>query len=232
MGKLLNWQISRILLSAALVPSALAGVALSATQASAQPLDASTTTVEATPVTAGSGQAVTLTAEVGSPADPSGGAGVTFFDGSTLLGTAPVDSSGDASLTTSFPATGTQDIRAAYNGNTDCAASNAATTVDVTSMPILPGLLGIRTGDTGNRYNYNVNYITIKNNNYTSNAINSYNKKSSIKSGYASIANSTGNKTIKKANITIKKTNINIKKTNIKKTVKVTVTPKKVRYWS
>jgi hypothetical protein len=234
MRKLLSWQTSRILLSAALVPSALAAVALSATQASAQPLDTSTTTVKAMPVTVGRGQAVTLTAEVGCPADPSGGLGVTFFDGPTLLATVPVDSSGDASLTTSFPTTGIQDITAAYNGNADCAASDPTTTAGATSMPILPGFLGIRTGDTGNNYNYNYNfyYTSIKDNNFTSNAINSYNNKTSIKSGYASIANSVGNKTIKKTNITIKKTNITIKKTNIKKTVKVTIKPKKVRYWS
>jgi hypothetical protein len=225
MRKLLSWQTSRILLSAALVPSALAAVALSATQASAQPLDTSTTTVKAMPVTVGRGQAVTLTAEVGCPADPSGGLGVTFFDGPTLLATVPVDSSGDASLTTSFPTTGIQDITAAYNGNADCAASDPTTTAGATSMPILPGFLGIRTGDTGNNYNYNFYYTSIKDNNFTSNAINSYNNKTSIKSGYASIANSVGNKTIKKTSITIKKT-------NIKKTVKVTIKPKKVRYWS
>ena len=181
MTKWFNRQIGRILLPAALVPAALAGLAVSATQASAQALDPTSTTVQASPASASVGQAVTLTAEVSCPADPSGGLGVTFFDGSNLVATVPVDSSGNGSLTTNFSATGSHVITAAYNGDTDCAASNNTTTVDVTSPPTPPappapsGLIGPVLGgiNIGNSYTYN--------------EINSHNKSSVIKSGNSSI---------------------------------------------
>ena len=175
MRKRFKWQICRILLPAALVPAALAGLAVSATQASAQALDQSTTTVQASPASANVGQAVILTAEVSCPADPSTGLGVTFFDGSNLLATVPVDSTGDASLTTNFSATGSHVITAAYNGDSNCAASNNTATVNVTSTPTSPGLIGSVLGD-----------INIGNN-YTTNEINSNNKSSVIKSGNSSI---------------------------------------------
>ena len=187
MTKWSKWQIGRILLPAALAPAALAGLAVSATQASAQALDPSSTTVQASPASASVGQAVTLTAEVSCPADPSGGLGVTFFDGSNLVATVPVDSTGAGSLTTNFSATGSHVITAAYNGDTDCAASNNTTTVDVTTPPTPPappappdppapsGLIGPVLGgiNIGNSYTYN--------------EINSHNKSSVIKSGNSSI---------------------------------------------
>jgi hypothetical protein len=172
MRKWFKWQICRILLPAALVPAALAGLAVSAT---AQALDPSTTMVQASPASPSVGQAVTLTAEVSCPADPSTGLGVTFFDGSNLLATVPVDSTGDGSLTTNFSATGSHVITAAYNGDSNCAASNNTTTVNVTSSPTSPGLIGPVLGgiNIGNNYSYN--------------EINSHNKSSVIKSGHSSI---------------------------------------------
>jgi hypothetical protein len=141
MRKWFKWQTSRILLPAALVPAVLAGLAVSATQTSAQVLNPTVTTVQATPVAALAGQTVTLTAEVSCSADPSGGLGVTFFDGSNLIATVPVDSSGDASLVTSFATTGNQVITAAYNGNSNCAASSGTTTIGVTVLCPYPGEL-------------------------------------------------------------------------------------------
>ena len=178
MRKWSKWQICQILAPAALVPAALAGLAVSATQASAQALEPSTTTVQASPASASVGQAVILTAQVSCPADPSSGLGVTFFDGSNLLATVPVDSTGNGSLTTNFSATGSHVITAAYNGDSDCSASNSTTTVDVTSSPAppaSPGLIGTVLGPV------NIG------NNYTSNEINSHNKSSVIKSGNSSI---------------------------------------------
>lgn len=177
----------RILLPAALVPGALAGLAVYATQASAQGLDQSTTTVQASPASASVGQAVTLTVQVSCPADPSGGLGVTLFDGSNLLATVPVDSTGAGALATNFSTTGSHVITAAYNGDSDCAASNNTTTVDVASSPTPPtppvppsliGNVGSLIGNTGN-----INF----DNNYSSNEINSHNKSSAIKSGNSSI---------------------------------------------
>ncbi len=124
MRKRFKWQICRILLPAALVPATLAGLAVSATQASAQALDPSTTMVQASPASA---------------------------------------------------ATGSHVITAAYNGDSNCAASNNTTTVDVTSAPASPSLIGPVLGD-----------INIGNN-YTYNDINSHNKSSVIKSGHSSI---------------------------------------------
>ena len=69
-------------------------------------------------------------------------------------------------------------ITAAYNGDSDCSASNSTTTVDVTSSPAppaSPGLIGTVLGP-----------INIGNN-YTNNEINSHNKSSVIKSGNNSI---------------------------------------------
>ena len=187
MRKCSRRRMRRILLPAALVPAALAGLAVSATQASAQPLDQSSTTVQATPASATVGQAVTLTVQVSCPADPSGGLGVTLFDGTNLLATVPVDSTGAGSLNTNFSATGSHVITAAYNGDSDCAASNNTTTVDVTSSPTPPtpppppSLIGNVGGLIGSAGNINFG------NNYSSNDINSHNKSSAIKSGNSSI---------------------------------------------
>jgi hypothetical protein len=67
---------------------------------------------------------------------------VTFFDGGTELPTVPVNSSGQATLTTSFSTTGSHEITAAYNGNqvgeAGCGASNGMTTVTVTESPTPP----------------------------------------------------------------------------------------------
>jgi Bacterial Ig-like domain (group 3) len=174
MGTCFRSQKCRILLpAAALVPAALAVLAVSATQASAQALDSSSTTVQASPASASVGQAVTLTAEVSCPADPSSGLGVTFFDGSNLLATVPVDSTGDGSLTTNFSTTGSHVITAAYNGDSDCAASNNTTTVDVTSSPTPPTPPSL-IGNVGSLIS-NAGSIKLGNN-YTSNEINSHNK--------------------------------------------------------
>ncbi|MFG2359116.1 Ig-like domain-containing protein [Streptomyces sp. NPDC048521] len=99
----------------------------------------SNTTVTATPQTAEVGTPVQLEATVDCPADPTGGLGVTFFDGSTLLDTVPVGANGQADYTATFTTTGTHTITAAYNGNAQCDASNNTTTVQVTSAPTPPG---------------------------------------------------------------------------------------------
>ncbi|MFD1519358.1 Ig-like domain-containing protein [Pseudonocardia yunnanensis] len=99
----------------------------------------STTTVQASPSSATVGQEVVLTATVTCPGfPPQGGLGVTFFDGANLLDTVPVNASGQASLTTTFTTQGAHEITAAYNGNGNCGASNATTTVQVTSQPDPP----------------------------------------------------------------------------------------------
>jgi len=117
---------------------ALAGMLVFAPQAWAQPVQ-STTTVQASPSSATTGQQVILTATVNCPGFPhQGGLGVTFFDGPNLLDTVPVNAGGQASLTTTFTTEGAHQITAAYNGNGTCGASNATTTVQVTAEPTPP----------------------------------------------------------------------------------------------
>ena len=98
----------------------------------------SSTSVVAVPSTASTGQPVTLDATVTCDGDPSGGLGMTFFDGANLLATVPVAADGAATYTTSFSTAGTHTITAAYNGNGNCDASNGTTTVEVTSAPPPP----------------------------------------------------------------------------------------------
>lgn len=123
----------------------------------------STTTVTASPSAANVGVSVTLTATVTCDADPSGGLGVTFFDGGNLLDTVPVSGSGQAQHRAAFTTTGTHTITAAYNGNDNCFASSNTTTVVVSAAPVPPappangfcllacgGLIGFTTGDINN----------------------------------------------------------------------------------
>lgn len=122
------------------------------------------TTVQAAPSTAATGQSVTLSATVTCAADPSGGLGMTFFDGSDLLTTVPVGADGTSTYATSFTSTGPHTITAAYNGNGNCDASNGTTTVQVTAAPTPPApsglcllvcnsLINIRIDNVGNIYN-------------------------------------------------------------------------------
>ncbi|MFB7779510.1 Ig-like domain-containing protein [Streptomyces bauhiniae] len=144
------------------VAAALAAVLGLASPAAAV---ASTTTVTATPQSTTEGSPVHLQATVVCSSDPSGGLGVTLFDGATELTTVPVGADGHADYTTTFTA-GTHNITAAYNGNGDCDASNGTTTVQITSAPTPPtptpsgclllcGLFGFATGDINIHNNIN-----------------------------------------------------------------------------
>ncbi|MFJ5220698.1 Ig-like domain-containing protein [Streptomyces sp. NPDC088354] len=85
--------------------------------------------------------------------DPSGGLGVTFFDGPDILATVPVPADGQVTYATSFSTTGSHTITAAYNGNDECSASNDTATVEVSSVPApLPGFCFIACG--GSVINY------------------------------------------------------------------------------
>ncbi|WP_018384045.1 Ig-like domain-containing protein [Wenjunlia vitaminophila] len=118
------------------VLGALAAVVTFASPAAAA--ESSTTTVQASPSSVTAGQAVELSAKVSCPTDPSGGLGVTFFDGGDILSTVPVTSSGDAAYTAHLSTVGSHTITAAYNGNTACNASSAETTVVVSAAPTPP----------------------------------------------------------------------------------------------
>ncbi|WP_051887452.1 hypothetical protein [Streptomyces seoulensis] len=67
----------------------------------------SSTTVTASPQSTTVNNPVQLLATVDCPADPTGGLGVTFFDGGDLLDTVAVNANGQAGYTATFTTAGT-----------------------------------------------------------------------------------------------------------------------------
>ncbi len=113
-----------------------------------------TTTLTSSNTAAGTGESVTLTANVtqSSGAVPTGQ--VTFSYATTTLGTVMLDTNGNAVLQTSFPATGVYNITASYGGNgTDApSASNTLTETVVTpgiTAAVTPASLSIQPGSSG-----------------------------------------------------------------------------------
>ncbi len=97
--------------------TATAGSTSTAQNVTINPQTATTTVLQAAPNPATAGQAVTLTATV-APAPAGVPAGtVSFFQGSTLLGTANLNPSGVAVFTIASLASGTNTILAVYSGN-------------------------------------------------------------------------------------------------------------------
>ena len=99
-----------------------------AASASAQSLTATTTTLTASTNTITAGQSVTFTATVAPQSGtgtPTGG--VNFLDGTTVIGSGTLNGSGVATYSTSTLATGSQSISAAYQGNSNFAASTSST---------------------------------------------------------------------------------------------------------
>ncbi len=91
--------------------------------------DATATILSTTPTTLFIQNPVVLSASVTSTyAIPTGT--VTFMDGSTALGTATVNSSGIAALTTSYTTTGTHTITAVYSGSAGYSGSSGAPVTD------------------------------------------------------------------------------------------------------
>jgi hypothetical protein len=81
-----------------------------------------TTSLSSSGTTSNFGDPVTFTATVA----PFGTGSVTFYDGTTPLGSSPLDGSGQASLTTSSLSAGSHQITAAYSGDASYAASASA----------------------------------------------------------------------------------------------------------
>jgi len=86
---------------------------------------ATTTSLTATPNPVAPGQTLTLTAAVQETGSTTPSGAVSFMSGSTLLGTASLNSSGVATLTTSLAA-GTYSLTAQYSGNADFLSSTSA----------------------------------------------------------------------------------------------------------
>jgi hypothetical protein len=97
----------------------------SATTETVNPLTATTTTLTVSPNPVASGQTATFTATVSpTPTGTSLGT-VTFFSGTTQLGTANLNSSGIATFTSTTLATGSLSLTATYSGNATSATSNS-----------------------------------------------------------------------------------------------------------
>jgi hypothetical protein len=96
-------------------------------------LSASTTTLQASPTSASTGQSVTLTATVSSQTSTNIPTGtVTFLNGSTTLGTATLNSSGVAAFSTTSLPVGSDSITASYGGDSnDSASASEAVTVTI-----------------------------------------------------------------------------------------------------
>jgi hypothetical protein len=99
--------------------------------------DGTTTVLASSANPATYGQALTLTATVAAAAPGSGTptGTVTFKDGATVLGTAALNASGQAALTTWSLVTGSHSLTAAYGGDTNFTASTASALSQTMSAP-------------------------------------------------------------------------------------------------
>lgn len=84
-----------------------------------------TTSLTAAPNPGNQNQNVTMTATVSSQSTSVGGGSVTFYDGSTSLGTSSLSAAGTASITTSFAAVGMHNLTAVYLGDADFSPSTS-----------------------------------------------------------------------------------------------------------
>jgi uncharacterized repeat protein (TIGR03803 family) len=113
----------------------------------------SVTTLSSSNVTAGAGMPVTLTAKATASAGTPTGV-VTFYNGSAILGTATLDATGTALLSTSFPTPGVYSLTASYAGSGTIMGSistpltETVVTVGVTAS-ISPASLTVASGSSG-----------------------------------------------------------------------------------
>ena len=100
-----------------------------------QPASPTTTTLTSSASSITYGQAVTLTAAVfANTGAPNGD--VVFYEGNTVLGTAPLDVTGVATFTTQLIAGGNESITAVYTGDpTDLPSTSNALGLTVTAVP-------------------------------------------------------------------------------------------------
>jgi hypothetical protein len=90
--------------------------------------DTTTSTISASQTSVSPGTPVTFTAAVGANAPGSGipTGTVTFYDGSTVLGTVTLDDTGQATLTMTWTTAGTHKIKAVYSGDMDFKSSTSS----------------------------------------------------------------------------------------------------------
>jgi hypothetical protein len=117
------------------------------------PTVTSTTTLSSSSVTAGTGMGVVLTAKVSATSGAATGS-VTFFNGSTAIGTVMLDNSQTANLSTSFASAGVYAITATYAGAGAVTGSTSAPLTETVVTPSVsasfnPTSLTITAGQSG-----------------------------------------------------------------------------------
>ena len=95
-----------------------------------------TTTVTTSPNPSTSGQPVTITTHVSTPNGTPTGT-VTFLDGNTVIGTAPLNPSDNATLTTSTLSIGNHTITATYGGDSNSLPSTSTATTLTVNGPVV-----------------------------------------------------------------------------------------------
>jgi uncharacterized repeat protein (TIGR03803 family) len=116
-------------------------------------LAVSTTALSSSSASTVVGVNVTFTAAVSSTSSTPNGT-VTFYSGTTALGTGTLNTSGIATLTTAFSAAGSYSITAAYSGNTTITGSTSAPLTETVvvigvSAAVSPSSLTITAGSSG-----------------------------------------------------------------------------------
>lgn len=158
-----SYTISTLVAGSYLVTASFAGVSgLSPSSASlietvtASNIVPTATSLSASPNPANQGQAITLSASVAASASAVSSGTVSFYDGSVLLGTGTLSSSGQAILVTSSLATGTHPLTAVFPATALFATSTSAVVQEVIlpaistfTLALAPSTLTIGSGHQG-----------------------------------------------------------------------------------
>ena len=119
-------------------------------------VNATATSTSLTPSTTSAtvGTLITFSANVSSDSTTPFG-GVTFYDGSTPLGTSSLQADGGCTFSTASLATGTHTITATFNANATFAASTSASstiTINPAASSLIPTAVAVVTGTDGNQF--------------------------------------------------------------------------------
>ncbi len=107
------------------------------------PPSSTSTTLGLSSASVSVGTSVTLTAGVGAASGAVSAGSVTFYDGSTSLTTASLNSSGQAAWSTTSLAAGTHNLTAAFSGTTSFAASTSTVKALTVTPPVVQSTLAL-----------------------------------------------------------------------------------------
>jgi arabinan endo-1,5-alpha-L-arabinosidase len=108
-------------------------------------LTATTTSLALSSSSVNAGASVTLTATVSASSGAVAAGSVTFYDGTTSLAAAALNSSGQAAWSTASLAAGTHSLTAGYGGTASYAASTSGAKTLTVTAPTLPSTLALTT---------------------------------------------------------------------------------------